>query len=173
VSRLETELGERFEGRAEYYRYGSAQEVAAGTGHYADGVTYADQRTVHTVEACHEHELVHLLAGRMGRPGAFFQEGLAVALGNKGRWQGRPVDDAARRMDVSVHRLIADFRRMDPNAAYAVAGSFVGHLVRVHGTRKVADFFRACPSKTEVPGAFARVFGQSLAEADQAWRKAL
>jgi len=69
VSRLEGELGARFDGRAEYYRYGSPQEVAAGTGHYADGVTYASEGTVHSVEPCHDHELVHLLAGRLGNPG--------------------------------------------------------------------------------------------------------
>jgi hypothetical protein len=173
VTRLEGELGARFDGRAEYYRYGTAQEVAAGTGHYADGVTFAAQGTVHSVESCHDHELVHLVAGRMGNPGAFFQEGLAVALGNKGRWQGKPVDQFARKVDAPVESLIAGFERMESNTAYAVAGSFVGHLVRAHGAKKVAEFFKECPRGTAVPAAFAKVFGQSLAEAGQAWREAL
>ena len=173
VSRLEETLGARFEGRAEYYRYATPQEVAAGTGHYAEGVTFATQGTVHSVEACHDHELVHLLAGRMGDPGSFFQEGLAVALGNKGRWQGRSVDVVARRVKAPAARLIAGFDRLDPNTAYAVAGSFVGHLVRAHGARTVAEFFRACRRGTDVPAAFARVFGRTLDEVDQEWREAL
>lgn len=173
MSRLEGELGARFDGRAEYYRYGSPQEVAAGTGHYAEGVTFAEQGTVHSVEACHDHELVHLVAGRMGNPGAFFQEGLAVALGNKGRWQGKSVDHFARKVDAPVEALIAGFDRIEPNTAYAVAGSFVGHLVRAHGAKKVAEFFKESPRGTAVPAAFAKVFGQSLAEAGQEWRKAL
>lgn len=173
VSRLEGELGARFDGRAEYYRYGSPQEVAAGTGHYAEGVTFAEQGTVHSVEACHDHELVHLVAGRMGNPGAFFQEGLAVALGNKGKWQGKSVDQFARKVDAPVEALIAGFERMEANTAYAVAGSFVGHLVKTHGAKKVAEFFKACPKGAAVPAAFAQVFGQSLAEAGQEWRAAL
>jgi hypothetical protein len=83
LTRIEGTLGTRLAGHASYYRYASAQEVAAGTGHYADGVTFAGQ--VHSDRQCHDHELVHLVAAQMGDPGRFFQEGLAVALADSPR----------------------------------------------------------------------------------------
>src|SRR5215470_7224905 len=42
VREIERMLGQTLGRRADYYRYGSAQEVAAGTGHYAAGVTFAE-----------------------------------------------------------------------------------------------------------------------------------
>jgi hypothetical protein len=174
VGRYEALLGVHLDKRADYYRYDSAQEVAAGTGFYADGVTYAQTNEVHSVEACHDHELVHLVAGHLGDPGSFFQEGLAVALGNGGKWQGQPVDRIARRVNVPVRTLVQRMDALDPNAAYAVAGSFVSHLIKSHGIEKVAAFFRACPTGTnDVRAAFTQVFGTSIDEADAAWRAAL
>src|SRR2546425_12942543 len=40
VQHLEALLGQTVSGHADYYRYASAQEVAAGTGTFADGVTF-------------------------------------------------------------------------------------------------------------------------------------
>jgi hypothetical protein len=174
VTRFEAMLGQRVEGHSDYYRYGSAQEVAAGTGFYADGVTYASTNQVHSIEPCHEHELVHLVAGKMGDPGSFFQEGLAVALGNNGKWQGQSVDRAARSTTLSVTAMVRGFDRLEQNAAYAVAGSFVNYLIKAHGIEKVSAFFREChPGTKDVQPAFAKVFGESMDQADAAWRARL
>jgi hypothetical protein len=172
VERIEKVLGQKLNGRAEYYRYGSAQELAAGTGHFAAGVTFPGQ--VHSTEAVHDHELVHLIAGQIGNPGSFFQEGLAVALGNEGRWQGEKVDKIARRHVASLARLIAKFESVDPNVSYPVAGSFVGFLVRTYGADRVASFFKACgPGGAAREAAFAKTFGTTTADAAQAWQAAL
>src|SRR5688572_22971905 len=96
LSEIQSLLGQRVAGRAEYYRYETAQEVAAGTGTYAEGVTFARAGQIHSTQDFHAHEIVHLVAGQMGNPGAFFHEGLAVALGNGGRWHGKDVHKAAR-----------------------------------------------------------------------------
>src|SRR5262249_62302382 len=40
VTRIERLLGQTLEGRADYYRYTSAEQLAAGTGTYAAGVTF-------------------------------------------------------------------------------------------------------------------------------------
>ncbi|PYQ02576.1 MAG: hypothetical protein DMF82_15730 [Acidobacteria bacterium] len=79
LAQVEQLLGQQVEGRAEYYRYASAQELAAGTGTYAAGLTLAHSGQIHSTQAFHAHEIVHLVAGQMGNPGVFFQEGLAVA----------------------------------------------------------------------------------------------
>jgi hypothetical protein len=112
----------------------------------------------------------------MGNPGVFFQEGLAVALGNEAKWQGKDVDSLARKTAASVRvsTLVARFESLDADTGYAVAGSFVNHLIKTHGIAKVAEFFRACPaSGANASAAFARTFGQSLDEAGAAWTASL
>jgi hypothetical protein len=176
LAQVEQLLGAQVEGRAEYYRYATAQELAAGTGTYAAGLTLAHAGQIHSTQAFHAHEIVHLVAGQLGNPGVFFQEGLAVAIGNEAKWQGKDVDSLARKSaaGVKLSSLVARFDSLDPDAAYAMAGSFVSRLIKTHGIAKVAEFFRACgPVETNPAAAFARTFGQSLDEAGAAWAASL
>jgi hypothetical protein len=173
VAELEKLFGQTLTGRADYYRYATAQEVAAGTGYYAAGVTLSAANEIHSTEPCHDHELVHLVTNRLGNPGAFFQEGLAVAVGNRGEWQGRSADKTAKANPVSVPELVAGFDRYEPSAAYAVAGSFVGYLVRTHGIEQVTKFFRTCGPKVNTSAAFASTFGGTLETVSADWRKSL
>ncbi|PYQ11887.1 MAG: hypothetical protein DMF80_20365 [Acidobacteria bacterium] len=176
LAQIEQLLGQQVPGRAEYYRYATAQELAAGTGTYAAGLTFARSGQIHSTQEFHAHEIVHLVAGQMGNPGVFFQEGLAVAIGNEAKWQGKGVDQLARgaARSMPVSKFVARFDSLDSDTAYAVAGSFVNRLIKTHGIAKVAQFFRACgPSGTDVPAAFARTFGQSLDEAGAAWAASL
>ena len=176
LEQVEQLLGQQVEGRAEYYRYATAQELAAGTGTYAAGLTLAHSGQIHSTQAFHAHEIVHLVAGQMGNPGVFFQEGLAVAIGNEAKWQGKDVDSLARKVaaGAKVSSFVARFDSLDPDTAYAVAGSFVNRLIKAHGIAKVAEFFRACgPTGTNAASAFARTFGQSLDEAGAAWAASL
>ena len=167
LTRIEGALGTRLAGHASYYRYASAQEVAAGTGHYAAGVTFAGQ--VHSTSECHDHELVHLVAAQMGDPGRFFQEGLAVALGDESRGLRRAAKKALSGGQ-PLTRWVAGFDGQDPDAAYAVAGAFVRHLIDTHGMEKVRALFRASRSEAGAPRAFAATFGQGLEEALTAFR---
>lgn len=176
LAQVEQLLGQQVEGRAEYYRYASAQELAAGTGTYAAGLTLAHSGQIHSTQAFHAHEIVHLVAGQMGNPGVFFQEGLAVAIGNEAKWQGKDVDSLARKVagGGKLSAYVARFDAVDADTAYAVAGSFVNHLIKAHGIAKVAEFFRACGATAGNPSAaFARTFGQSLDEAGAAWAASL
>lgn len=170
LTRIEGELGTRLAGHASYYRYASAQEVAAGTGHYAAGVTFAGQ--VHSTSACHDHELVHLVAAQMGDPGRFFQEGLAVALGDESRGL-RKTAKKALSGGQPLTAWIAGFDGQDSGAAYAVAGTFVRHLIDTQGMDKVRALFRASRSEGDVPRAFAATFGQGLEEAAASFRASL
>ncbi len=173
VAELEKLFGQALTQRANYYRYSTEQEIAAGTGYYATGVTYAATAEVHSTKPCHDHELVHLVAGQLGDPGAFFQEGLAVAVGNGGEWQGVKVDRAAKAHAAEVTAMVKGFDRFEANAAYAVAGSFVGHLIKTHGMATVSAFFKACGGGVDASAAFSRTFGLTFDEAAGQWRQSL
>jgi hypothetical protein len=176
LSRIEGLLGQRVPTRVEYYRYESSEEVAQATGIRALGVTFAKSGEIHSTLPFHPHELVHVVAGQMGDPGTFFQEGLAVALGDGGRWNGRGVDRLARPVARSggLSRLIAEFDSADPDVAYPAAGSFVAALIRVHGMERVAAFFRACDgSVASRDRAFEASFGLTLDQATFAWAAGL
>jgi hypothetical protein len=170
LTRIEGALGTRLAGPAAYYRYSSAQEVAASTGHYADGVTFAGQ--VHSTSASHDHEIVHLVAAQMGAPGRFFQEGLAVALADEARGL-RKTAKKALAGGQPVIRWVAGFDGQNPDAAYAVAGTFVRHLIDTEGMDKVRALFRASRSEAGVAVAFAATYGQPLDEAMAAWSATL
>lgn len=164
-------FGQRDLKRARYYRYRDAQELAARTGTYAAGLTYSDANEIHSTKPFHAHEIVHLVAGQLGRPGAFFQEGLAVALADKGRWRGRPVDAWAREQPRvrSVRWMVEHFERLDPEAAYPLAASFVKALLESHGTSRIGELFKRSargPTRT----AFEETFGQTLEAAERTWR---
>lgn len=174
LGELKALLGVEVSGRAEYYRYSHPQEIAAGTGRYAQGVTFPAARQIHSVESFHAHEIVHLVASELGDPGTFFQEGLAVALGNKGKWNGKNVDALARKAAgrAPLTALVARFDEMDPEVGYPLAGSFVRRLIETHGIARVTEFFRACGRESR-GAAFARTFGTTLEEAGREWAESL
>ena len=167
-------LGQELPGPAEYYRYGTPQEVAADLGEYASGVTLGRLRQIHMVRECPLHEIVHLVAAQLGDPGPFFQEGLAVALSGS-KWRGQALSRvrlpaALRRQDVSV--LAARFESMDPETAYPIAGSFVAFLIKTYGVSRMAEFFRASGDSGSPPDvAFRSTFGESLDQAGTAWKE--
>jgi len=171
VKRLESQLGTAAP-TARYYLYEDVQQLAAGTGLYAAGVTDTARHEVHSTLAFHRHEIVHLVASELGDPGVFFHEGLAVALGDEGRWRGKAVDDLARRRLGAgpMETLVRGFGRGDPEAMYPIAGSFVGWLIRTRSLDEVCRFFRL---SEEGPRAFPLAFGLSLEEAGAAWRRSL
>jgi hypothetical protein len=175
VSKVEKLLGEHLSGRADYYRYGSPEEIAFATGRYAAGLTFplSGGGQIHSMRAFHPHEIVHLVAEHLGNPGTFFHEGLAVAIGDEGRWGGKSVDAVARELVkagriTDLPTLVAEFDRMDPQKSYPVAGSFVAFLIKTHGLEKTSQFFRACAG-ANTADAFRRTFGLSMDEAGSGW----
>jgi hypothetical protein len=175
LASVETTLGQHYQGHADYYRYDRPEDIAATTGAYAQGITYAQAHEIHSTQSYHAHEIVHLVAGQMGDPGSFFQEGLAVALGNEGRWAGSDVDKLAKKVmaEVAVKDLLDRFESVDGQKAYPAAGSFVRSLIKKYGVSKVADFFRACPRAQLRNAAFEHTFGVSLTQATSDWTQAL
>jgi hypothetical protein len=174
LARVEQQLGHRVSGRAPYYRHERPEEVAAYSGTYASGITDLRTGTIHSIAAFHPHEIVHRVAGELGNPGLFFHEGLAVALGDRGKLGGRGVQRLARtilersRFERFLEpALWRDEQRRQP--AYAVAGAFMEYLIETYGLETVAGFFRACRTPLDARAAFARSFGQPLESAGLAW----
>jgi hypothetical protein len=172
LRRIAALLGQTEVPRSDVFLHETAGDVAAVTGLYAGGVTYPQAGQIHTTDDARDHEIVHRVAHLLGDPGSFFQEGLAVALGDKAKWQGQQVDRVAKRIAgrVSIQSLIASFKSNDPQLGYAVAGSFVNWLIKTHGIDTVVKFFRASKGE-QTSVVFAQAFGQSLDNAGASWAR--
>jgi hypothetical protein len=169
---VERLLGTHVGARAEYYRYRTPQELAAFAGFYAAGVTYPGRRQIHSTRASHLHEMVHLVAAQLGDPGAFFQEGLAVALSDAGagrRRHARRLQARAAARGLTLSALVAAFETLDPSFASAAAGSFVSFLIRSCSLPRVVAFFRESGRERDPAAAFRAAFGVGLDEAGEAW----
>ena len=140
-------LGQELPGPAEYYRYGTPQEVAADVGEYATGVTLGQP-------APDPHRAPRMpsprdraprgRAARRSRPllpggAGGGPERLEMAGADAGR---RAPPAALRRQKFSA--LAARFESLPPEMAYPLAGSFVASLIKTYGVSRVAAFFRAC-----------------------------
>jgi hypothetical protein len=160
--------------RIAFYRYASKEQKGELTGNSGNG--HVQGSAVHSLFATQEHELVHVLTQPWGTPDTgLFGEGIAVYVG--GQWQNRPIDDYARDLlaagkipPLASIASIADFRSQDDLMTYAVAGSFVGYLVRL----KDMDAFR----RVYVAGApldqrLKSEYGKDLATLDVEWRASL
>lgn len=64
--------------KIEYYRYPSQINLGRAFGHSWKGyATQTDEgSTVHSVQSCHPHEVIHAITFPIGRPPALFEEGV-------------------------------------------------------------------------------------------------
>jgi hypothetical protein len=169
-------LGQPVEGRTEFFRHERAEDVAVYTGVYSTGYAEGNGERMHSTLPNHPHEIVHIVTFRMGQPGDFFQEGLAVALGDHGKINGISAKRIAKSAltHYSAATTVAAFHDVDPTSAYAIAGAFVEHLIQAQGIAKVAELFRACPNgPSQRDAAFARIFGHSLDTELASWSATL
>lgn len=172
LARMESELRQPLGARLDYYRYERPEDIAAQTGVYAYGLTRIGAGVVHSTSTFHPHELVHAVAGRLGDPGRFFHEGLAVVLGDEGRWEGRALDTVLRGRVRGLDRrkLVEEFDSLPADLAYCAAGSFVQHLIDAYGRPRLLEFFRGARKPSEASAAFLRVYERSFADEFAAWR---
>lgn len=186
--KTETKANERFlvktaalldqstEGQTAYYLHDDAQEVGATTGVFSSGMTELTSGEIHSTQSYHPHEIVHRIAAGLGDPGSFFHEGLAVSLGDEGKQGGVSVDTLARTavLRYKVRDVVDGFTKVEPHAAYAIAGSFMGYLIRRNGIATVAQFFRgARPEVVARDRHFQEVFGLRVDQATAAWQMEL
>jgi hypothetical protein len=170
-------LGARVADKKAYYRYQWSEELAFVVGPAAASASgaYMASGDVHSTKDFDAHELVHRAAFSIGDPGALFQEGLAVELGDNGRYGKAKVDEIAKKAAGRVaFRTLADrFTTLAPEVRYPLAGSFVKYLIAQHSLAKLAEFFGACENERSRDAQFAQVFGVSLDAAGRAWHASL
>jgi hypothetical protein len=163
--------------RVRYYLHDSPHVVHPETGQSAYGVTDLETLRIDSVRAYHPHELVHAMAGRLGRPPLLFAEGLAVALTSEGRWRGGDLDQvalAALRASRTVDPFLEGFSEQEPDAAYAIAGSLVGYLLDRYGIEPLVAFLRGCGvDSRRYEAAFQRAYGRTVARATIEWERSL
>ena len=170
-------LGAKVEDKKAYYRYQWSEEIAFVVGPAAASASGAYMATgdIHSTKAHDQHEIVHRAAFAMGDPGALFQEGLAVELGDQGRYGKAKVDELAKKAarQVAFRTLADEFTTLAPEVRYPLAGSFVKFLVAQHGLAKVSELFGACKDERARDAQFAQVFGVTLDAAGAAWLASL
>ena len=174
LARAMTALGIGTAPRITYYRYADTTQKERWTGRAGNGHTQGT--TIHTIWNVETHEMVHVLTQSWGDPDtAIFGEGIAVYV--DGQWQGRPIDDYAKELlaagKVPPLRSLADindFRAQDDLMTYAVAGSFVGYLVRL---KDMNAFKRVYVKGAPLDERLKSVYGKDLATLDADWRASL
>jgi len=165
----------------QYYKYRSQEDLERVFGHPRKG--YADQTgeggIVHSIYNYHPHEVIHALTYSIGRPPAFFEEGVAVAYD---RWSALHEGDihALARSRLMQQRLLPlcsilttrDFQANDSAIAYIEAGSFVRYLLDTYGPDKMWSLFELPRSseRQEIDAAFQEIYGRPIAEMEREWR---
>lgn len=134
------------------------EEVAelCGVSELIDGCAF--DRTTISVYIPHEHELVHNVARLIGKPPAFFDEGIAVAHeGYEGLLNKRHSPTEQTPIDFMVMSL----DELAQGDGYEVAGRFTGYLMAVHGMDAYLRLYRSLKNDAD------------LARIDEAYQDAL
>lgn len=149
--------------------------IFAGFAYEQFGIFVLDHAGVQGVT----HELAHLVFGRATshpaakRP-AWLNEGLAVYFetGSRSASRGR-IGDAIRRDTLLPLRAISSIpgRPEQIGVFYPQVGEFAGYLVEVLGEERMRDLIAAFNRGALPPAAVRSVYGMSLDELENEWRK--
>jgi tetratricopeptide (TPR) repeat protein len=194
LSRLCRELSVSLRGKVVFFLYPDAELARKMTGHRGDGWTYGN--TIVEVYGARRkidphHELVHLVAARIGSPPVLFSEGFATArekdFDNAGRYAADVVDWCRGFLGegallplselMEVRSLGEDLTR--PRVAYPEAACFVRYLSDRYGwerfRRAYAELVGSENPEERGRNAirFREIFGVSLEEAEAGWKEEL
>lgn len=129
-----------------------------------------------SLEELLQHEVAHVYVDRAAGGAAvprWLHEGIAMTAGD--RWgledRSRFAFDVAMSGEVPLASLDRRFRSPDVRRAYAVAGGFVQHLLRRHGSEVTGDLLATMAAGASVQEAFLAVTGESLAAAEERFWK--
>lgn len=176
--------------RIDYYKYRDRTHMRQLTGRDTNG--WADPATmaVHSIWPWDAHEAAHVLAGPLGQPTEFFNEGLAMAfsvdvVGERFEplWNNRSVHDwCAEALASGVLLGLADivesnaFRSRPNDVAYQTAGSFVRFLLDTKGMPQMKRLLNGNwrdASRAAVNLRFASVYGVDLSAGEAEWHSFL
>ena len=141
------------------------------------GLAWDALEAKHLLDEHIRHELAHLFSAEVGeREPDFKSEGFAVWVG--GSWNGKPVDFHAlvqilSGKDFPLLALLHDaYFQMWKHAAYPLAGSFTGYLVKQFGWETYRRFYAGANAEN-FERAFERHFGVTLMAAERDWKRYL
>jgi hypothetical protein len=169
-----------------YYKYRHRAHMREVTGRDTNGWADPVTRAVHSIWPWDAHEAAHVLAGPLGEPTEFFNEGLAMAFSvdvladrYEPLWNNRSVHDwCAETLATGAMPRLADivesnaFRDRPADVGYQVAGSFVHHLVETRGIAPLKQLFGGSwrgASTVAINQRLRDAYAMDLAAAEAAW----
>ena len=192
-------LGVDFEGKIRLFLFPDAETKLEETGHTGAGWAFGNV----IVEIYNDrvrldpyHEVVHILAEKLGDPPAMFGEGLAVYLserlgadalkflGSPGKTVDEVSRDLVRRNDaVPLEKLLAyteiGSEESRPKVAYPESASIVKYLIETEGMDAFREAYETLENGSGPETAaenrrrLERIYGRSLEDIERGWRKSL
>jgi hypothetical protein len=147
------------------------------------GTIYADYKRseIHSVDPVDDHEIIHMLTDPYGALPFIMNEGTAFYL--MGHLEGRSVQLVAQELLLAgrlptLRTVLDPFapRNEDPGLLIPAAASFAGYLIEVGGPAKYLELHSQAKPDMAYGGfaqAFESVYGKSLVQAEEAWRRVL
>ena len=136
---------------------------------------------IHSINGNDNHEIVHLMTDKIGRPPRVIAEGTVYWLQEE--WNGKSIEDCMRELASknSIPMLAslfdtAVFARADPNITMPAAASFVGFLVKRWGPGNLIGLYTALDGARDfesVGPAFEKIYGLPMPKIEDAWHAAL
>lgn len=182
---LQEELNLALKAPITYFRFRNRPHLEEITGRSVNAYAESDQNRIFTIWGTDTHESVHILMEqhRLRAP-YFFNEGISVAhSGNFEQdifiphWGGADFHLLTQtflhdEQLPSLDQCLNDFRKIDSNLSYPIAGSFVRFLIDRHGIEKVKSFHLQIDFKAkhmEIEEVFETIFDSSLIDFWQTW----
>jgi hypothetical protein len=169
-------------GRISYYLYPDTAAFRQTLGK-KKGKVHVDykRRQIHSVNPVDEHEIVHMLTDPYGVLPTIMNEGTAYYL--MGKFEGQSIQPLAQELLLAgelppLEHVLDPFalRRGDPTKMIPAAASFAGYLIEIGGPAKFLELHTHTKPEMAYGGfgrAFERVYGKTLAQTEEAWRRVL
>ncbi len=169
-------------GKIAHYVYRSRaqkEEVTGNQGNAHCNTKYMEIHSVYSkgIKAVGSHEVMHVVASRVGSPPALIGEGLAVHV--EGKWNGRTLgywlakfNGEGRMIPLDSLLETISFRDTDQEVAYVTAGSYVGFLISRHGIGKLLELYRSVDQHAKgnaILDAFLEIYGMPFEQSEQEW----
>jgi len=194
LEKLKKDFEVELPGKAIFFFYPDAEAARKLTGHRADGWTYG--RTIVEVYGPRRridprHELVHLVAGRIGNPPVLLAEGLATSrekdFDNAGKYRAAAGEWCRAFLREGALIPLSDLMNYTsfgedltrPRIAYPEAACFTEYLLEHEGWEKYRKAYAELVNSPDPEeqernlSRFERIFGMSVREADSAWKEDL
>ena len=201
ITRIDELLNAAYAGRIKFFLYPDEERKLQDTGHRGLGWAYGDfiAEVYNKKEKLDPyHELAHILAGQLGHPPAFLDEGFATYVSEAFGWDalmylgapGRTVDEVAAELirtgrSLPLKELFAveniGGSQERAEIEYPQSASIVKFLVEIYGPKVLGDLMQALEATTGTDSTVAtrnlirlqRILNVSVVELESAWIQTL